>query len=126
LEKVKVSTFALPYALLDLLFPGPAPEGGRNVAEFDTLQRESMRVLLRTNHWRDWMISQRFLPRGLTGEHYLAALRQFQDDILERDPGPITSGLAHSGNVSSWNLKKHWPARVLDGLSGNREPGDAR
>jgi hypothetical protein len=125
LEKTKVSTFAIPYALLDLLFPEPAPEGGRIASEFDVVQRQSMRVLLRTNHWRTWMISERFLPRGLAGERYQSALRQFQHDILGEDPGSTAARFANSGNVSSWDLKKHWPPQVLDGLMGNGEPESA-
>jgi hypothetical protein len=107
LQSVSISTFALPETLLDILFPEPTPKQGRPISEMDSLQREALSVLLRSPHWTTWMISGRFLPSGLTGDDYRSALQ----DFLSAAGGPQVSAgglLQRSGNVSSWDLEKHW------------------
>lgn len=109
LQVSKVCTFALPETLMDVLFPEPRPPQGRKVEEFDDVQLGSMNLLLQTAHWRDWMIESRFLPRGLTGNHYRNALRRFVTDVTGRESVFDADFLGRAGNVSSWDLEKHWP-----------------
>jgi hypothetical protein len=109
LAKAEACTFAIPQTLLDILFPEPKPATGRKVSEFDEVQRASLNALLRTQHWRDWMIDSKFLPSGLRGDDYRNALRKFVKEITGGQDGPDSSLLRRAGNVSSWDLKKHWP-----------------
>lgn len=109
LTKTDACTFAIPETLLEILFPEPKPHLGWKVSAFDRIQRESLNVLLRTKHWRDWMISSRFLTPGLTGDAYRAAMKQFFNEIAEGNYGSEFMKLGDAGNVSSWDLKKHWP-----------------
>jgi hypothetical protein len=111
LANMEACTFAVPETLLDLLFPEPKPARGWNVADFDVVQRTSLQTLLRTEHWKDWMISSRFLPQELTGERYVGALHDFANQILgTSNVDPHSTFCEHAGNVSSWDLKKHWPS----------------
>lgn len=109
LEKTEACTFAIPQTLLDILFPEPKSPIGRRVSEFDGVQRASLNVLLRTQHWRDWMIDSRFLPTGLTGDDYQNALQKFISEITSGGSNLGSNLLGRTGNVSSWDLKKHWP-----------------
>lgn len=105
LVNTEVSTFALPHTLLDLLFPEPAPEGLYRIADFDDVQRTSLRTLLLTKHWRSWMLSGRFLPVELTGDDYFRALDNFLAEATGQDPG-VPRDLSSAGNVSSWDLNR--------------------
>lgn len=109
LEKTEACTFAVPQTLLDILFPDPKPPAGRNVADFDDVQRHCLGTLLQTRHWRDWMISSKFLPSGLTGDDYRNALQKFVSGITGDMNASDSNLLWRAGNVSSWDLKKHWP-----------------
>jgi hypothetical protein len=109
LEKSEACTFAIPQTLLDILFPEPNPPTGRNVIEFDDVQRACLKTLLRTQHWRDWMISSKFLPPGLAGDDYRHTLQRFVSEITGDKEAPDSNLLGRAGNVSSWDLKKHWP-----------------
>jgi hypothetical protein len=109
LAQTEACTFAIPQTLLDLLFPEPKPATGRNVTDFDEVQRASLNALLRTPHWRTWMIDAKFLPPGLTGNEYRTALQRFISEITGRQSGLDSNLLGREGNVSSWDLKKHWP-----------------
>ena len=108
LTKTDACTFAIPNTLLDLLFPEPKPVQGWDVSDFDDAQRTSLKILLATEHWKDFMINFRFLPSGLTGNAYQSALAKFLFDVTgEHDRKDSISG--RGGNVSSWNYEKHWP-----------------
>ena len=106
LTKTEACTFAIPETLLDILFPEPRPASGWKSSEFDDVQRGSLRALLRTQHWRNWMIASRFLPRGQTGDDYRNALRTFVREFTGGQDGSDFGFRA--GNVSSWDYQKHW------------------
>jgi hypothetical protein len=110
LTKTEACTFALPNTLLDVLFPEPPPAGGWKASGFDDVQRTSLTILLRTRHWTDWMISQKFLPRGLTGNIYRSTLDGFIQEVTGQAKAPDSTEVGlRAGNVSSWTLKEHWP-----------------
>ena len=108
LAKMEACSFAIPQTLLALLFPGPKPATGRPASEFDDVQRASLNALLRTRHWRTWMIDSKFLPPGLTGDDYRNALRRFLDEITGGWGGSDSELFRRMSNVSSWDFKKHW------------------
>jgi hypothetical protein len=108
LARTEACTFAIPQTLLVILFPEPKSATGRQVSEFDEVQRASLNILLRTGHWRTWMIDSRFLPSGLTGDDYRDALHRFIDEITGGLGISDSELFRRAGNVSSWDFEKHW------------------
>ena len=106
LTNLEACTFSIPQTLLDVLFPEPKPHGGWQFSAFDDVQKSSLKVLLRSRHWKTWMIDSKFLKRGLTGEDYRNALQNFLREV--GGDGLKTDPMKHAGNVSSWDFRRHW------------------
>ncbi|PQO42074.1 hypothetical protein [Blastopirellula marina] len=111
LEKLDVCTFAIPETLLDLLFPASRPDGTWKVTDLDGLQRNCLARLLRTRHWRSWMIDSLFFSAELIGDERQAALQQLIQEITGENEDRESNPMGRIGNVSSWDFETKWPKK---------------
>ncbi len=107
LTKLETCTFAIPVTLLQILFPAPPPENGWEAEAMDELQLKSLRILIKTPHWRKRMFSKHWAPDAVEPSERNEWIDRVLVDVSGGDYGP-NDPVDRLGNVSSWDLEKHW------------------